>query len=88
VPPLLTPAGSPLAALLAPYANDGPEAATFATDGGHLAAAGASPLVFGPGDIAVAHKADEWVAPGDLHRAADLVEAAIQRRCTGVGRQS
>lgn len=81
-PAMLTPAGTPLEALLRPHADD-PRlgAATFATDGGNLAKMGMQPLVFGPGSIEVAHKADEHVPAADLVRAVDVAEDVIRRAC-------
>ncbi len=81
-PAMLTPAGTPLEALLRPHASrPGCGAATFATDGGNLARLGLRPLVFGPGSIEVAHQADEYVPARDLLRAVDVLEAVVRRRC-------
>lgn len=79
---LLSPAHTSLERHLLPCA-DSPDvgAAGFATDGGNLAGLGTAPLVFGPGRIEVAHKADEWVGEGDLHRTVDIVERLIHERC-------
>jgi acetylornithine deacetylase len=81
-PAMLTPEGTELEALLRPYAST-PElgAASFATDGGNLALAGVRSLVFGPGSIDVAHKANEFVPVGELHRAVDVVEGVVRARC-------
>ncbi|HEX2529195.1 MAG TPA: acetylornithine deacetylase [Geminicoccus sp.] len=38
----------------------------YGTDGGVIAAAGIPTLICGPGDMSVAHKPDEWIAPGQL----------------------
>lgn len=81
VRPLLTADHTPLGDLLAHFARRGPAAAAFATDGGNLAAAGLSPLVFGPGRIEVAHKADEHIEASDLLRAVDVVGAIVNARC-------
>ena len=43
---------------------------TFATDGGHLFAAGIPCIGFGPGDERLAHTNREHVAIADLHEAA------------------
>lgn len=81
--PLLTPVGTPLEKLLLRYVGQARSgAAGFATDGGNLAALGTAPLVFGPGRIEVAHRADEWIAEADLHRAVDLLERLIIARCS------
>lgn len=81
VPSMRTPSDTALARALAPHARPGPEAAPFATDAGHLAAMGTTPLVFGPGSIDVAHKADEHVTVGDLVHAARAMGALIHARC-------
>ena len=38
-------------------------------------------LVFGPGSIDVAHKADEFVPVDELNRAVDVVDEVVGRRC-------
>lgn len=82
IAPMLTPAGSSLEGLLRTFAADPVAgAAGYATDGGNLARLGTQPLVFGPGSIDVAHRADEWVGARDLDRAVDVLEAVIQARC-------
>lgn len=85
-PAMYTPAGTALEAVLRPYASD-PRlgAASFATDGGNLEALGVRSLVFGPGSIEVAHRADEFVPVGELHRAVDVVAEVVARRCLGAG---
>lgn len=81
-PSLLTPAGTDLEALLAPWATDPtPAAAPYATDGGNFERLGVRTLVFGPGSIDVAHRADEFVPTAELHRAVDVVEELVARRC-------
>lgn len=42
-------------------------------DAAVLAAGGIPSVVFGPGDIAQAHTADEWISLASLHRAQDLL---------------
>lgn len=83
VPSLLTPDGTELAAALRRHAEAGPPAVPFATDGGNLARAGLAPLVFGPGRIDVAHKADEHLAVADLDRAVATLGQLIVDRCGG-----
>ena len=81
-PAMLTPDGTPLQGLLADHAHGpGCGACTFATDGGQLARLGLQPLVFGPGSINVAHKADEYVPVDALHRAVDVIADVVARRC-------
>ncbi|QYM77997.1 M20 family metallopeptidase [Horticoccus luteus] len=43
-----------------------PRGAPYVTDAGHYAAAGAASLVLGPGDLAQAHRANEWIARDQL----------------------
>ncbi|MDP2308720.1 MAG: acetylornithine deacetylase [Pseudomonadota bacterium] len=81
-PAMLTPAGTPLEALLRPWAaSPDTAAASFATDGGNFERLGMRTLVFGPGSIDVAHKADEYVPIDELHRAVDVVDAVVAHRC-------
>ena len=82
-PSLLTPEGTPLQGLLTEHAAH-PQcgACSFATDGGQLARLGAQPLVFGPGSITVAHKADEYIQRSALHHAVDVLESIIRKACT------
>lgn len=81
-PALLTPEGTALEAVLRPFAVD-PRlgAAAFATDGGNFERMGVRTIVFGPGSIDVAHKADEFVPRSELHRAVDIVDEVVGRRC-------
>jgi acetylornithine deacetylase len=81
VPSMLTPGDTPLAALLQPHTAAGAACAPFATDGGNLARAGMSTVIFGPGSIDVAHQADEHIDEADLHRAVGILGAVIHQRC-------
>jgi acetylornithine deacetylase len=49
----------------------------FGTEGPQLVALGAVPVVFGPGDITVAHQTGEHVPTKELLRCADVMEAAL-----------
>jgi acetylornithine deacetylase len=82
-PAMLTPRHTPLASCLLEHAHD-PHigAAGFATDGGNLAKLGMRPLVFGPGSIDVAHKADEYIRTAELVEAIDVVERVVRAHCT------
>jgi len=81
-PALLTPAGTPLEALLCPHAlKPEPTAAPFATDGGNLATLDVSSLVFGPGSIDVAHRADEFIPAQDLIECVDMIASVVRSRC-------
>ena len=81
-PAMLTPSGTALEGLLREHATaESVGAAAFATDGGNLCKLGMEPLVFGPGSIDVAHKADEWVDEGELQRTIPVLQELIARRC-------
>jgi len=81
-PALATAADAPEAAMVARLTGDNapPGTIAFGTEAGLYAEAGIPTLVCGPGDIARAHKADEWVGRDELAacdamlaRLADLV---------------
>lgn len=55
-----------------------PVGVDFFTDAGVLAAAGIPSVVFGPGDIAQAHTADEWVAVSQLERGTKMLGCFLQ----------
>ena len=81
-PAMLTPEGTVLEGILRGFASTQTlGAAAFATDGGNLERLGARTLVFGPGSIDVAHKADEYVPIAELHRTVDVVAAVVGTRC-------
>lgn len=54
----------------------------FGTEAGLFAEAGIATVVCGPGDIARAHKADEWIGLDEL-RAADAMMKRLARQLTG-----
>jgi acetylornithine deacetylase len=81
-PPLLLGAAAPVhAALCEALGQRRDESVCFATDGGWLARAGLDCAVFGPGNIAVAHKPNEFVEKSDLAAARGFLAHAIDRLC-------
>lgn len=73
-----TPAGDPLVEALAAASGGAVRPFDAATEASYFAAE-APTVVFGPGDIEVAHAADEYVRASDVTRAADAVAGALDR---------
>ena len=76
-----TPPAADVVQFLAKASGHAPETVSFGTEGPQLAALGAVPVVFGPGDITVAHQTGEYVPGDELHRAAEILEAAVLHFC-------
>ena len=53
------------------------QAARYGTNAGVYAAAGVPSVVFGPGSIAQAHTADEWIDVEQVGTAADILVAVV-----------
>jgi acetylornithine deacetylase len=53
----------------------------FATDAGWLQRMGLECVLFGPGSIEVAHRANEFVPVAELARAGDVLDRIIRQRC-------
>lgn len=66
-----------LAALAAPYGEGVRLGAPYGTDAAVISAAGVPAVVFGPGDIAQAHSADEWIELAQLQSAVEVLLQAI-----------
>ena len=80
--PLLTAESSPLHRELCELTGqEGSRGAPFATDGGPLAALGVESVIWGPGSIEVAHRADEWMPKVDFARCAELLPRIVERFC-------
>jgi acetylornithine deacetylase len=67
--------------LLEHASSPDPIGAPFATDGGNLAKLGIESLIFGPGSIDQAHRADEYISAAQLFRTVDLVQEVVRSRC-------
>jgi acetylornithine deacetylase len=76
-----TAADADVVTFLAKQSGRAPDTVSFGTEGPQLAALGAVPVVFGPGDITVAHQTGEYVPVDELHRAAEILEAAVLHFC-------
>lgn len=57
-----------------------PRGAGYGSDAGTLAAVGIPAVVLGPGNIAHAHGADEWVSVAELDRAVEVYSAIMAAR--------
>ena len=75
--PFVTDADDPLVRALADASGGAVRAFGAATEASHFAPH-APTVVFGPGDLSVAHSADEYVELGDVQRAADAVTDVIE----------
>jgi acetylornithine deacetylase len=62
-------------------AAEGPISVPFATDAGWLQQIGFECVIWGPGSIEVAHRANEYVPLQDLERARALLGRAVDRWC-------
>jgi acetylornithine deacetylase len=60
-----------------------PTTVPFGTEAPQMTALGAEAVVFGPGDIRVAHRTGEFVPVDELVRCEEVLEAAIRRFCQG-----
>jgi acetylornithine deacetylase len=53
----------------------------YGTDAAAFAAAGVPTVVFGPGSIAQAHTADEWIALDQVEKAAEIYYRFVKSFC-------
>ncbi|MDP6602267.1 MAG: acetylornithine deacetylase [Phycisphaerales bacterium] len=56
---------------------------SYGTDGGYLSRAGFECVLYGPGDIGVAHKPDEFVPIAEVEQCAATIVSAVQHFCGG-----
>ncbi len=54
---------------------------SFGTEAAHLSAMTSEAIVFGPGDMTVAHKSGEFVAVKDLEKCVGYLRELIGRLC-------
>ena len=79
-PALSLNAGAPLAALLEELTGQEPLAAvSFGTEGGLYQVAGVPAIICGPGDIARAHRPDEYIDTGELTACLRMIERLAMR---------
>jgi acetylornithine deacetylase len=77
-----TPLGSRLVTFLETITRKSPTTVAFGTEAAQLTQVGAETVVFGPGDIRVAHQTGEFVPLSQLESCADLLHQAIEQFCT------
>ena len=81
-PPILLEEGAPVYRMLCDVIGQERTASVmFASDAGWLHRAGFDCLLFGPGSIEVAHRANEWLPAAELHRAGEVLDEMIERSC-------
>jgi acetylornithine deacetylase len=76
-----TPADAPLVRALEELTGKAAGAISFATEAPQLAELGADAVVFGPGDIRVAHRTGEFVPASELNEAVAIMRRLIERFC-------
>ena len=74
-----TPARSELVRFLSEASGRATDTVSFGTEAPQLAALGAEAVVFGPGDIQVAHRTGEYVPVDELVRCEAILSSAIER---------
>jgi acetylornithine deacetylase len=83
-PPMATSVDTPVVRWLIEESGGAPPATeSYATDAGWLQRLGMDGVLFGPGDIAVAHRPDEFIPVDDLARARLVLSRVILRACGG-----
>ncbi|MDH4046392.1 MAG: acetylornithine deacetylase [Gemmatimonadota bacterium] len=81
-PPMLTPPDSPvICALRDVTGQQEPTTVSYATDAGWLQTLGLDCAIFGPGDIATAHRENEFVPIADLVAVRPMLEQVIRHFC-------
>lgn len=70
-----------LANLMQSITGNAATTVSFGTEAAHLDTGGEETIVFGPGDMTVAHKSGEFVKIADLRKCAAYLQTAIERIC-------
>jgi len=83
-PTMLTSDISPINKWLCKHiAQEGSVGVSYGTDGGYLSHGGYECVLYGAGDIAVAHKPDEYVPIAEMNTCAQTIDVAIEYYCGG-----
>jgi acetylornithine deacetylase len=83
-----TPSDSRLVKFLERSAAKPSASVAFGTEAPSMIALGAEAVVFGPGDIRVAHRTGEFVPIADLRRCVDILQQAIEFFCGDAGAEA
>ncbi len=70
-----------LSRLLESLSGRKPASVSFGSEAVHLRSGSEETIVFGPGDMTVAHKTGEFVPIAELNECVDYLKAAIERLC-------
>lgn len=82
LPPLALPETSPLVSLLQQITGRNSAGyVSYGTEAGIYQQAGLPTIVCGPGDIAQAHKPDEWIERDQLARCETMIERLVRQVC-------
>ena len=76
-----TPASAEVVKFLEEQSGQGSATVSFGTEAPQMTALGARSVVFGPGNIQVAHQTGEYVPVPELIRCEEILEAAIGHFC-------
>lgn len=76
-----TPAGSELVQFLEEASRKSAGTVAFGTEAPSMMALGAEAVVFGPGDIRVAHRTGEFVPIAELNQCAEILRQSIEKFC-------
>ena len=76
-----TPSDSPLVRMLEETSGQSAGTVAFGTEAAQMIKLGAEAVVFGPGDIRVAHRTGEFVPIDELHRSVEILTKAIKDLC-------
>jgi acetylornithine deacetylase len=78
-----TPASAEVVRFLVEQSGNAPATVAFGTEAPQLTELGAQAVVFGPGNIQVAHRTGEFVPIPELLKCEEILERAILRFCVG-----
>ena len=81
---MLTPSSSSINLWLSQYiGQEDSIGVSFGTDGGYLSRGGYECVLYGAGDIGVAHKPDEYVPISEMETCVKTIDVAVQHFCGG-----